>query len=512
MDVISDKSGDLLGALAFFSVDEKEEFFRWALEKKDQNSISHHMLFGHPYYHLTLVNGSLKTTVPMELINETHRDIIIQYTTNGPFASRVLVKELLFFRITNPQDHSKEFIVAFSLAGLSAFCKARSDTDPLTQAELRTLAQLLTGVDLKQAALNDAVSYETKRTQLKSVKTKLGFSRQIDLVAELLSGILLEIIYRAAADNVQKTTIMEQYLTMYAPRQIRLHKVHSKRGNTIPLVDLVPISGKPLVMLQTAILANIGEEFVDGLHEHNIRLLCPMRNGALKPEDPLIPFEDHLDHALDGITTAFELLGVDTCSLHAAGPSSRIAIEFARRNPRAVDGIIFQSIMDGKSAHFFSSPNLAASISNLAVNSPLTLNLVLKFLNKKIQDPRGPKKLLTNAFKKNPQDLALLEKEMFSPEFSERLRFVLSNSTYTLLHDLRLVADPGWDQIAELNLPMLFIHGENDKICTLASVKKLAGQLQQARVMTMEGMERYPVDQQRVSMMNALNATIDEWR
>ena len=94
---------------------------------------------------------------------------------------------------------------------------------------------------------------------------------------------------------------------MYAPRQIRLHKVHSKRGNTIPLVDLGPISGKPLVMLQTAILANIGEEFVDRLHEHNIRLLCPMRNGALNPEDPLIPFEDHLDHALDGITTAFEL-------------------------------------------------------------------------------------------------------------------------------------------------------------------------------------------------------------
>ena len=58
---------------------------------------------------------------------------------------------------------------------------------------------------------------------------------------------------------------------------------------------------------------------------------------------------------------------------------------------------------------------------------------------------------------------------------------------------------------------MLFIHGENDKICTLASVKKLVGQLQQARVMTIEGMERLPVDQQRVSIMNALNATIDKW-
>jgi pimeloyl-ACP methyl ester carboxylesterase len=107
--------------------------------------------------------------------------------------------------------------------------------------------------------------------------------------------------------------------------------------------------------------------------------------------------------------------------------------------------------------------------------------------------------------------LALLKKEMFSPELSERLRFILSNSIYALLHDFRLIADAGWDQVAELDLPMLFIHGENDKICTLASVKKLVGQLQQARVMTIEGMERLPVDQQRVSIMNALNATIDKW-
>ena len=511
MDIISDKSRDLFGALAFLSGDEKEEFFRWALENKNQNNISHHMLFGHPYYHLTLVHGALETTVPMEFINKTHRDIIIEYTTKGPFASRVLINELLFFRVANPQDYTKAFVVAFTLAGLSAFCKARSDTDQLTQAELRTLAQLLTGVELKKAALDDSVSYETKRTQLKSINAKLGFGRQIDLVAELLSDILLEIISHTAAENVKKTTIMEQYLTMYAPRQIRHYKVQSKRGNTIPVIDLGPISGKPMILLQTAIPANIGEEFIDGLHEHDIRLLCPVRNGALNPEDPLISFEDHLDHAVDGITTAFDLIGVDTCVLHASGPSSRIAIEFARRNPKAVAGIIFQSIMDDKSAHFFSSPNLAASISNLAVNNPLALNLVLKFLKKKIQDPLGPQKLLTSAFQKNPQDLALLKKEMFSPELSERLRFILSNSIYALLHDFRLIADAGWDQVAELDLPMLFIHGENDKICTLASVKKLVGQLQQARVMTIEGMERLPVDQQRVSIMNALNATIDKW-
>ena len=103
MDIISDKSRDLFGALAFLSGDEKEEFFRWALKNKNQNNISHHMLFGHPYYHLTLVHGALETTVPMEFINKTHRDIIIEYTTKGPFASRVLINELLFFALQIPK-------------------------------------------------------------------------------------------------------------------------------------------------------------------------------------------------------------------------------------------------------------------------------------------------------------------------------------------------------------------------------------------------------------------------
>jgi len=505
MDLISDTSGDLFETLAVFTGDEKEEFFRWALENESQDSQSHHMLFGHPYYKLRLENGMLETAVPLEFINEAHRKTISSYVAEKPTASRLLSDDLLFFRVTSPQNRAKQFIIAFTLAGLAAFCKARSEGEALTLAEQRTLAQLLTGVDLKQAAVQDSVSYETKRTQLKSINIKLGFSRQVDLVAELLSEILLEIILLTGHENRRNTSVLEHYLTMYAPRQIRVHNVQSKSGETIAIIDLGPVNGRPLISLQTAIPPNFGDDFVDALTQSNIRLISPMRNGALNPEDPLLSFEDHLDHAIDGILTAYDFLGVKTCSLLASGPNSRIAVEFASRHPEAVYSIVFQSIMHGSAAHFFSSPKLAASISNLAINSPLTLNLVLKFLNNKLQEPLGPLKLLRNAFKKNPQDLRLLENEFFSPDLSERLRYALSNSTYAILHDFIMIAKPRWEQLKLLNLPTHFIHGAQDKICRISDVEALAAELKNSRVHTIEDMERYPVDQQRVEILKGLD-------
>lgn len=59
----------------------------------------------------------------------------------------------------------------------------------LTPAETRTLFRLAAGVDLRSAARLDVVSYETKRSHLKSAAEKLGCTGQKDLLRKILGQL-----------------------------------------------------------------------------------------------------------------------------------------------------------------------------------------------------------------------------------------------------------------------------------------------------------------------------------
>ncbi|WP_295808198.1 hypothetical protein [uncultured Nitratireductor sp.] len=63
----------------------------------------------------------------------------------------------------------------------------------ITPAELRLLKQLLGGLTLHEAATADAVGYETKRSQYKSLAKKLRVRSQFDLAGSTVTQIMLHL-------------------------------------------------------------------------------------------------------------------------------------------------------------------------------------------------------------------------------------------------------------------------------------------------------------------------------
>ena len=60
----------------------------------------------------------------------------------------------------------------------------------LSPSEARLAAKIATGMSMEEAANELHITYETARSQLKSVFAKTGVTRQAELVSLLLTGVL----------------------------------------------------------------------------------------------------------------------------------------------------------------------------------------------------------------------------------------------------------------------------------------------------------------------------------
>ena len=489
MDRTSKNAANLDKALTLLTEQERLAFFQWAEQKCEYNNVSRQMLFGHPYYRLNVVNGKLQTDVPLDYIQPDHRMAIEAFAATYKTAKRNFIGEILFFSIHSQSSESSTFSVGFSLAGLGAFCKSLKNSESLSSAELRTLAQLLTGTDLKNAALIDKVSYETKRTHAKALNAKLGFRRQADLVAELISELFLEVI--SSESNLHQTGSLENYLKRYLPRQTRLHTFPSSKGSPLRIIDLGPAKGRTVISVQTGIiLANVHEKFMEMLHKENIRLLCPLRSGMIEREGPILPLEKHIDHAVEGIDAARQLAGIDTCTLHAVAAGSRIVLEYARRNPDVPNALLFQSIAGNSMPSLFSSMKVTTVLTTLALQNPLTLNLLLKFIDQKLTASGGAVRFLMQSFKKNPQDIELLNSKLKVPHLRDQIEYAISHSLTALIHDFQIMNNPCWDIAKHLDVPIHFIHGAEDTIVPLDHVCDLISAVGSGELYIVDGMAR----------------------
>ena len=476
-------------ALSFFTPEQRAEFYRWSESNNKFDGTTRHMLFGHPYYLLSMTDGIISTDIISDFIIPEHLTAIERYSQNHNTETRHFIDGLIFFRMHHSINGKQNLILAMTLESLDSYCKSRADSTPLTASELRVLAQVLTGQDLKQAARDDHVSYETKRSQLKTINSKLGFHRQIDLVAGLLSELLLELI--TSINQPADSNVLKTYLTRYAARQMRLQQLVGPSGRNFNVIDAGPIDGRPLIAIHPSFVSTGGDLLVEMLNEHNLRMIWPIRNGTLSADAPLLPLDQQLEHAFEGLDVARQIAGDQKATLHATGPECFLAIEYVKRNPNKVAQLIFQSISQTKDAKWFSSKKISSAISSLAVNSPLTFNLILRFINSKMNDPQAIHSYFANIFQNSPIDLAILKEQFEPPEFGERARFLIANSTHELVHQFHYFNHPGWDKIKYIkHIPLYFIHGERDGIVSPADVQALIDDLAHGKLTVIEGMGR----------------------
>ena len=91
-----------------------------------------------------------------------------------------LANDAVILNFQETVDSDSGFLLVVTFSDFSNLIDEIFPDCRLTQSEVRVILLLLCGYTIREAADLDSVSYETKRSQLKSISVKTGFSRQAD--------------------------------------------------------------------------------------------------------------------------------------------------------------------------------------------------------------------------------------------------------------------------------------------------------------------------------------------
>ena len=343
----------------------------------------------------------------------------------------------------------------------------------LSNAERRVLAQVICGQPLKHTATIDGVSHETKRSQFKAVCLKTGLKRQVDLCTFVLSRLLLN-IGEQEEDKQPSHEVIRDYHRRFMPTGVRLHVLVDSSGYQHRYFDMGPIGGRALFVLHGPVLIHFREVDIEVLHALQIRLIWPMRPGALAPTDEFLSTSEHVDNSVQAILYASELFaGEQTIDLVGVASGCFYATEFSALYPDKVNRLIYLGA--GRQSQVSRSwlDRFFQGLTNLIRFNPATARVMFYFLVKKFGDHSVLADTVKNIFAGSKPDLDVLEGEFSNPLAFDAMQMRYVSSAKSIYHDFVLYTYPNWHKVNQLHRPV-FIHGEFDTVHRSKDVEAMA--------------------------------------
>lgn len=156
----------------------------------------------------------------------------------------------------------------------------------LTPAELGLLKALLTNQTLREISADTGATYETRRTQAKSLLAKSGLSRQADLINIMSALVAMSITLRQTHSAAVNRTSDELVQRLFGPLG-RVHHFTMSSGRDLHIMDVGPASGQPVLVMHSTFLPFYpvpaqSQEF----SRLNLRFIVPVRPGFLGTYTP----------------------------------------------------------------------------------------------------------------------------------------------------------------------------------------------------------------------------------
>lgn len=499
---------ELLDALSVLEKEQRQSFFEWSRTALADGALARHALFGHPYYFITLGKSEPDFQTMSELLAPAHQASIARYLDRSkrvaPQPPRAFIDPLIFIAAGAVSGQGDKIVLVFPAQLLAVICAGRLVAEHITERELRILAQLLGGLTLKDAAAQDAVGYETKRAHVKSVMSKLGISRQSDLVSELSNAILMAIVAQQL-DRDHEPTIAG-YARKYLPASTRLHHFPCKEGS-VHIVELGPQGGDSLVLSHGMYSGDIDDQFYESLRAHNLRLLIPLRAGFIDSTARPRTGAEHLSHAMKGFELAQEIAQDDAIALHSVSLGSYYAHEFIARYPKRIKHLSYLSADPPKNtrvARFY------GALSRLAATNPRLLHMALGFYAKKAASPEEVKAMMQKAFLDAPQDMAMIDLSFGAPHYGQQVADWIKSSWTSIAQDYgaRLLVD--WNKLQRFEEPITFFHGTEDRVAPIALLRDFAAEHLHANVVEIAGMGHLSSARNRAFILKHMRALLDQ--
>lgn len=353
-----------------------------------------------------------------------------------------------------------------------------------TPAELRLVAQILSGLQLKTAANEDNVSLETKRSHLKTIMGKLQVSRQQEVIRLLLPELMRLTDPRSWDKEGQLT--FNQYARDFLPKKVRCQRISDPQGKTVRVIDYGPVRGKPVLILHALIFPDITSEDVDFANEHNLRIIWPLRPGILETVPTPKAVELYAKETLQGIELAWENMCGEPVPLIAMVSSAWHAVSFAKTNPDKVTNITFAATCFSAGKYENNLVYFGSSVIELCSRNVWLMTKTVDFIRENVTDIERFKTTIYRIHKNSAPDVQVLDREFTKPNGGARIMMALLESSESVKHDYFSQVNFRWSSVSDLKIPVRFVHGTLDSIHKIKDVKKLISTIGEIPLETFE--------------------------
>lgn len=355
----------------------------------------------------------------------------------------------------------------------------------ITPGEERITYQLLVGLTVAEAAQQDGVATETKRSQLKGAMHKLDVGRQSELT-RVVTTQLLQLLH--ACDSFESATgIAESFVSNHLDRDVSLSVARLRNGRLIRYLEIGPRAGQEILVMHGYLFPLTFMYAHEVLEELNLKLIIPLRTGYLDahPGSTLdeaadlteVNLEDLILFAKERLPEGTATLGVNLgCSyaIHvfkaSGGHLSKCIIANAQLMLRKTAEV------DSPRAQFIEGFRSAVQNSSVFMDS-------LRFFKRAVlSNDFTSGQILQRLFDGCEPDAKLIEDPTEREHLSRIHREIFRTSLAGITSDVLLI-DRWYTKLPEgFDREIHFIHGEAATLSDVTEVRKFADQFSHANL------------------------------
>lgn len=372
----------------------------------------------------------------------------------------------------HPKVFVRALIIPFEL--FSDIVSDYNENAVLAGSEIRIAFQILMGLTVRDAASLDQVSVETKRTQLKSVCSKLQCRGQKELVAFLV-GHLAHLVSLCDVESKEVEAI-QAFAGEFLDPGARINLYSLSNGRALRTIETGPKDGKPVIVMHSMMYPL----FIAGASTYadaaGIRLITPIRRGYLEGGSmfSLLDQHDLAEQTLADLSVFLEDSDYPPVPVLGQSFGGTLAIKFAAEHPSLVSEIYIVSIMfdhGGKPPKGFFG-KWSEGLRGIAMQPDLLRLISWQFM-KYYRVRKTTRETLLRMFGGNPSDRLAFERPNSENSTYDMFKAFHRNSYIGFADDVRQYGIERFPKLTKDVPAVHFIHGESDPLTPLEKVRSL---------------------------------------
>ncbi|MCB1423531.1 MAG: alpha/beta hydrolase [Nitratireductor sp.] len=360
----------------------------------------------------------------------------------------------------------------------------------LSNAELQLLVQILCGMSLREAAVENGVAYETKRTQFKSLAAKTGIRTQSEVVRITLAMLMSYILDAfGARPGKRGSNVVDEkaFLDLYYPDTFRFHEIAMDKNRVLRVADAGPILGRPIVFAHSQTLPVPAQISNDWLQSTNTRLLIPLRNGFLQGDAHPFSPEDHIARSAREIADTIRLFCSGSARLVAHSTGVPYALRAVLNEPELTREFVIAA-----AAHLGAYSNgkvnqFVAVMKQLAMSNNFILDKTYDQYLKRMSTPSGFRSFLLSTYKDSPADVAIFDAITGNPMEYSWIFETYRLSRWSVIRDITMGNMDVWADAECTQTPVVFVHGSGDSINPVEAARTVQKRFPNSFFVELEG-------------------------